>query len=84
MIFFALTRKGYESLVEYLGEAPSMLWVNCGVLSPAERAELRSKGKDVTDFTRPICRTKASEYEDALHTIQEHHPGHSLWVEHGP
>ena len=84
MIFFALTRSGYDALVEGLGDVPSQLWVNYGVLSPAELAALRSNGKDVTDFTSPISRTNKLEFEDALHTIREHHPGHSLWVEQGP
>jgi hypothetical protein len=84
MIFFALTRSGYDALVEDLGDVPYLLWVNYGVLSHAELAELRSNGKDVTEFTSPISRTSNSEFEDALHTIREHHRGHSLWVENGP
>lgn len=82
MTHFALTRNGYESLVNTFGKAPSPLWVNYGVLSESELAQLRSQGVDVTDFTSLIVRSNESEFEDALRTIQEHHPGLAVWVEH--
>ncbi|KXK48023.1 hypothetical protein SAMN05216318_1413 [Nitrosomonas eutropha] len=83
MTHFILTRNGYESLISVFGKVPSPLWVNSGVLSESELAQLRSQGIDVTSFTNPIVRSNESEFEDALHTIHEHHPGLPIWVEHG-
>jgi hypothetical protein len=81
MIYFVLTREGYEELVSRMGRAPSPLWVNYGVLSEAELAQLRDAGSNVTNFTSRVSPNVVSEIQDALSTIQEHHPKHRIWVE---
>lgn len=81
MVFLALTRKGFEELTARFGQPPSPLWVNAEVLSESELIRLRKQGWDVTDFTYPIAADKRSEIEDAVNTITEHHPGHTVWVE---
>jgi hypothetical protein len=82
MPHFVLTRKGYDDLVAHLGKAPSPLWVNLGVLSPAELSALRTSGVEVTDFTDDVT-LGGPELLDAVAAIHEHHPGSSVWVEHG-
>jgi hypothetical protein len=82
MPHFALTRKGYDQLIKvYGGIAPSPLWVNLGVLSPSELSLLRAQGLDVTDFARSIP-LRGDGLDAAIDTIEEHHPGLSIWVEH--
>ena len=82
MTHFVLSRSGYDDLVNAFGRTPSPLWVNYGVLSETELSELRSQGIDVSDFTSLISRSNSAEFEDALNTIREHHPGSPVWVEH--
>lgn len=81
MVFFALTRSGYEELVRQSGHAPSPIWVNAGVLSDAELAQLRSSGVEVTNFTRLVDAADSEAIREAVQTIQEHHSGQSVWVE---
>ena len=81
MPHFALTRQGYDQLVKvYGGSPPSPLWVNAGVLSSSELAELRTHGLDVTQFTR-LVPLEGQGLDDAIGTIKEHHPSSSVWVE---
>ncbi len=81
MVFFVLTRPGYKELLRQLGKPPSPLWVNEGVLSAAELAQLRREGTDVTNFTYVIDTKDPVGLSNAVQTIQEHHEGHSVWVE---
>lgn len=81
MVFFVLTRAGYDELVSLLGNAPSPLWVNLGVLTDLELTQLRQRGCEVTNFTRHIESGDNSAIEVALATVREHHVGHRVWVE---
>ena len=82
MSHFALTRQGYDQLVKVFGGSPpSPLWVNAGVLTPSELAGLRALELEVTEFARAIPLQGPGLF-DAIGTIEEHHPGSSIWVEH--
>jgi hypothetical protein len=79
MVLFILTRQGFEDVQSLV--ATSAVWVNCGVLSDAEISDLRSKGVDLTCFTRPLAELYGDATQSAIHTIAEHHPGQRIWVE---
>ena len=82
MAHFVLTKQGYDQLIAACaGRPPSPLWLNAGVLAPAEVAKVRAQGIDVTVFAQPV------PFDDralraAVDTIKEHHPGSSVWIEH--
>jgi hypothetical protein len=82
MTHFVLTRKGYEQLKASFGNFPFAFWVNDGVLSASELAELRAAGVSVTNFTTAIDPNCSTEVASAVVTIQQHHPNQSIWVEH--
>lgn len=84
MVHFIVTRKGYEKLVARLGYTPSPVWFGFGVINDSERAALTKAGVDVSTFTTPFTGSDGSVFEDALHTIKEHHPGDTVWVEPSP
>src|SRR6266550_8449117 len=52
MIWFVLTRSGYDELVAFSSKAPAVLWINHGVLSSQELEQLQKMGMEVTDFTQ--------------------------------
>jgi len=82
MPHFALTRQGYDQLIEVCGGSPpSPLWVNADALSSSELSELRARGLEVTNFNRAIP-FEGQSLVDAIGIIEEHHPGLSIWVEH--
>jgi hypothetical protein len=82
MIFFVLTKSGYVELVAKLGRAFSTIWLNAGILSESEIADLRQTGVSVTVFKSAFTANNIADYLTALATIQEHHPGEQIWVEH--
>jgi hypothetical protein len=81
LVFLALTRAGLDELAEHFGRLPSPLWLNDGLLSAEELANLRSKGADVTTFSHRIAPGDSAAIEGALAVIAEHHIGQRVWVE---
>ena len=81
LVFLALTRAGLDELRTQFGHLPSPLWVNDGLLSKTELAELRAKGADVTNFSYRIQPGDTAAIEAALAVISEHHAGQRIWVE---
>jgi hypothetical protein len=79
MVLFILTREGYEDVRSLV--PTSKVWVNIGVLSDTEIADLRCSGVDLTNFTRSLDDLYSGQLQLALHTIAEHHPGERIWVE---
>ena len=84
MVYFVLTRSGFDDLVSSLGRIPSPMWVDAGVLSDVEILSIRADGVDLTTFSPRIGRVEKSEFEDALETVYQHPPGHSIWYEYRP
>ena len=84
MVYFVLTRAGYDELIAQRGSTPSPLWINDGVLSASELLELREAGVEVTNFTRFIDPQNVNEIEEAIFTVQDHHSGQRIWVEYAP
>jgi hypothetical protein len=80
MVFFAVTRNGYDELVALLGRVPSPLWLNHNVLSSDEISGLQSSGIKITPFSVDVS-ISSERYEAALDTIWQHHPDERLWSE---
>jgi hypothetical protein len=78
-VFFAMTRSAFESYMQ-LAQAHSALWVSAGVLSAQELASLRAQGMAITDFNHSIDPGDPAAVQDALDTIQEHHPEQVVWI----
>jgi hypothetical protein len=81
MVFFILTRDGFDELRRSFGRTPSPVWINNDVLSLDEIEALRKDGIEVTNFVRNIDPFDDSAIADAMSTIQDHHPGQHLFVE---
>ena len=81
MVYFILSRHGYDQLVASGGLPTSPLWVSGGVLSVDELSDLRSRGFDITDFHGQIDPTDPDEVDEAVDTIRLHHPSQVVWVE---
>jgi len=81
MVVFAVTRAGYEELRRSLKETPSTIWLGEGVLTPSEIDALQRSGVNVTPFDHAIDPTDSVAIDGAVHTIAQHHPGETIWVE---
>ncbi len=81
MVYFILSRHGYDQLAASGGLPTSPLWVSGGVLSVDELSALRSLGFNITDFDSQIDPSDPEEIDEAVETIRLHHPGQVVWVE---
>jgi hypothetical protein len=84
MVFFILTRTGFEELTTAIGRTPSPAWLNHDVLSEGEVGDLRRAGMDITVFSSTRDPQDHLTILDDLSTIQEHYPGKHVWVEIAP
>jgi phosphatidate phosphatase APP1 len=84
MVFLILTRAGLEELKSNLGRIPSPLWINQGVLSDGEVAQLQAPGEHVTHFVGPVDPANSSAVEGAIEAIRTQYPGSRVWAEHVP
>lgn len=85
MIFFILTREGFEQVPQHVeAEQPagSALWVNQDVLSAAEISDLQRPGRSVTVIASRIDPRSPSAVESAVDQIRARHAGKTVWVEH--
>lgn len=83
MVFFALTRQGFDTYrsITIKQEQSTSLWVAAGVITEEELKPLRVNGVDVTVFNYEIARADSASIQDAVETIKEHHPNACIWVE---
>lgn len=78
MVFLALTRPGLDDALALAKHAPISIWCSANAISEEEFDALA--GADLTRFTYALDST-AEALDDALTTIEEHHPGQRLWIE---
>ena len=81
MIFFVISRKGFEDYLSVKEKLAAPLWISAGVISQSELELLRHSGADVTDFNYVISLNENEVIDDAIETIKEHHPDEVIWVQ---
>jgi len=81
MVFFVISRRGFEDYLSLEKELSAPLWISAGILSISELEALRYRGADVTDFNYEIGLNENEVIDDAIETIREHHPDKVIWVE---
>ena len=81
MVFLAVTRAGYDELRRLCGRTPTPIWLGDGVLTEDELKTLHTSGIHASVFTYSIDPKDAFVVEGALHTIAQHHPNETIWVE---
>jgi hypothetical protein len=81
VVFFVISRKGYEDYLAVKEKLVAPLWISAGVISQSELESLRNSGADVTDFNYAIGLNENEVIDDAIETIKEHHPGEVVWVQ---
>jgi pectate lyase len=81
MVYFILSRHGYDQLVASGGLPNSPLWVSGGVLSVDELSDLYVRGFNINNFHNQIDPGDPEEVDEAVDTIRLHHPGQVVWVE---
>jgi hypothetical protein len=79
MVFLAITPEG---LVESIRIAAGQAAVWCGSDAITEAEFNTLKEKNITRFTYSLRDADEETIARAVATIEEHHPGQHIWVEH--
>ena len=81
MVLLILTPTGFNESKDIIVRGDAAAWINGNILSQDELQILWDKGVEITKFSYVIDPKDPESIEGALVTIEEHHPGHTIWVE---
>ncbi len=81
MILFFTSRKGFENSIDMIKQNHWPVWLTKGILTKEEIVKIRNKGIELTEFNYEIDNKDKNKIEEALYTIQEHHPEDQILVE---
>lgn len=81
MVFLAITPEGLQRALQLASDVSLPIWCGSDAVSDADYSKLA--GRNVSRFTYPLRDASAETLRGAVDTIMEHHPGESVWVEHG-
>jgi hypothetical protein len=79
MVYLALTPRGLQEVLAAPEAAKMSVW--CGADALSEAAFEKLERANVTRFTYSFMNADKATIECALSTIEDHHPGESIWVE---
>jgi len=80
MVFLVTSKNGLAEALRLSNGGQAILWLAHGLLTESELQSLRGEGHDVTVWSYPES-TSFNELQGSVETIEEHHPGHTVWVE---
>lgn len=78
MVFLAITSSGLESALQLAARTGDCVWCGADAIPEGDGA-LPFRG--VSRFNYSLQAEGQLLIQDALETIQEHHPGEVIWVE---
>lgn len=79
MVFLAITSGGLAESIRIAAEQDAV-WCGADAITEVEFDALAIN--NVTRFTYALGEAGPDELADAVATIEEHHPGQRVWVEH--
>jgi hypothetical protein len=82
MVYLALDRSSALGAIAFARAGGNSVWVGSDAISEQEHRRFVSEGVKLTRFIYPLAGAQPSVVEDALATIEEHHPGEIIWVQH--
>ena len=79
MVFLAITSNGLESAIQLAARTGDSVW--CGADAIPETDDSQQSRRGVSRFNYSLQGEDQALIQDALETIQEHHPGEVIWIE---
>lgn len=79
MVFLAISKEGLAEALQLVGPSGGAVW--CGSNAISEDEDRARADSNLSRFVYPIDGSDAAAMDDALLTIEEHHPGERIWVE---
>ena len=82
MVFLVLRPESVLDTVRLAKQSGDSVWVGSDAITGEEHQDLVRDGIKVTRFSYPLATATADVVDDALATIEEHHPSETIWVQH--
>jgi hypothetical protein len=82
MVYLALNRSSALQAILAAKSGGCSVWVGADAISEEEHRRFGSEGVKLTRFIYPLTDAEPSVVDDALATIEEHHAGEVIWVQH--
>ena len=79
MVFLAITPKGLEEALKLAKPNDDAVWCTSDTITEKEFNDM--EGVNLTRFNYSFAADEADSVNGAIETIQEHHPGETVWVE---
>ncbi|MBK1690431.1 hypothetical protein [Rubrivivax gelatinosus] len=79
MVFLALTPVGLVEALRVRGDSADAVWCGSDAISEANYAALEDV--NVSRLIYPLQGESGDVLAGAIDTIEEHHPGETVWVE---
>jgi len=78
-IFLAVTENGLRDAIRIAAPAGNSIWCGSDAITEVDFQKLA--GPAVTRFIYPLQGQPAKVINDAIATMEEHHPGATIWIE---
>ncbi|MFY2597785.1 hypothetical protein ACOTHJ_19975 [Achromobacter xylosoxidans] len=79
IVFLAISPNGLKEAIELASVTESAIWCSSDAVSEAEYKSLQRLS--VSRFSYPLSGEPLDKLQDAIYTIEEHHPGATIWAE---
>lgn len=80
MVYLAITPQGLKHALRAVEKCAAPVW--CGSDAISESDFENSECTSLTRFSYPLGGESHEVLAGAIETIEEHHPGESIWIEH--
>ena len=82
MVFLAISTSGLRQAIEIAERRELSIWCGADAISEPEYEAL--EGPAISRFVYSLANEGSAVLAGAIGTIEEHHPGETVWVEHVP
>lgn len=82
MVYLALSSEAVSEVIRLAADADCSVWVGSDAITPEEHNRLTRAGAKVTRFSFPLGEARPDIISNAMATIEEHHPGEIVWIQH--
>jgi hypothetical protein len=84
MVYLALDRHAALIILAAAVRGKDEVWLGSDAITDDEYQQFGSEGVKLSRFIYPLTGQSTEAIQDALSTIEEHHPGEVIWIQHVP
>ena len=82
MVYLAIEPRAAIEAIRLAIETGWIVLMGSDAITPEEQKRYSLSGVNLTRFSYPLANATSEIVADALETIEEHHPGEIVWVQH--